>query len=50
MITSDIIQIKKIKNFDNSYIEDCLKDKNVIRWAIVDITDESIILSVSYLI
>lgn len=49
MITSEILKIKKIKDFDNTYIESQLKDKSVIRWAIVDIDDEFITLNVSYL-
>ena len=47
MIKSEIIKIKKIENFDNSYIEQELSKlyKSVIRWAIVDISDE---ISVSF--
>lgn len=50
MITSEIIKIKKIKDFDNTYIESFLIGKSVIRWAITDIDDEFITLNVSCLI
>ncbi len=50
MIKSDILKIKKIENFDNIYIEQELSSKynSVIRWAIVEITDNELIISVSY--
>lgn len=50
MIKSDIIKIKKIEDFDNIYIEQELSHKynSVIRWAIVEITDNELIISVSY--
>lgn len=49
MIKSDIIKIEKIKNFDNTYIENELSKiyDSVIRWAIVDI-DNFLHISVSY--
>lgn len=51
MIKSDIIKIKKIENFDNLYVERELLKKysSVIRWAITDIGDEFLTVSVSYL-
>lgn len=51
MIKSDILKIKKIENFDNIYIEQELLHKynSVIRWAIVEITADDIIISVSYI-
>lgn len=50
MIKSDILKIKKIENFDNIYIEQELSSKynSVIRWAIVEITDNELIISVSF--
>ena len=49
MIKSEIIKIKKTENFNNSYIEQELSKlyKSVIRWAIVDVSDD-ISVSVSY--
>ena len=50
MIKSEIIKLKKIENFDDTYIEDELSKlyKSVIRWAIVDI-DDGLTVSVSYI-
>jgi len=50
MIKSEIVRIKKIKNFDDSYIENELNKlyKSVIRWAVIDINNY-IEVSVSYL-
>lgn len=50
MIKSDILKIKKIENFDNIYIEQELSSKynSVIRWAIVEIQGNNLIISVSY--
>lgn len=50
MIKSDVIKIKKIENFDNIYIEQELSNmfNSVIRWAIVDIQGNDIVMSVSY--
>lgn len=50
MIKSDIIKIKKIEDFDNIYIEQELLHKynSVIRWAIVEIQGNNLIISVSY--
>lgn len=50
MIKSDIIKIKKIENFDNIYIEQELSSKynSVIRWAIVEIQENNLIISVSF--
>lgn len=52
MIKSGIIKIKKIKDFDNLYIEkELIKlNKNPIRWAIIDITADFLVVSVSYVI
>ena len=50
MIKYDILKIKKIENFDNIYIEQELSSKynSVIRWAIVAIQGNNLIISVSY--
>ena len=50
MSKSDILKIKKIENFDNIYIEQELSSKynSVIRWAIVAIQGNNLIISVSY--
>ena len=50
MIKSDILKIKKIENFDNIYIEQELSSKynSIIRWAIVEIQGNNLIISVSY--
>ena len=42
MIKSEIVKIKKIKDFDNLYIENELSKlyKSVIRWAIISIDNE----------
>ena len=50
MIKSDIIKIPKIENFDNSYIERELGKMSfsVIRWAVVEVCDAELVLSVSY--
>ncbi len=49
MIKSENLKLKYIKNFDNEYIEQELQKlyKSVIRWSIVDISDE-ICINVSY--
>lgn len=49
MITSEIIEMKYIKNFDNIYIEKELSKNfnSVIRWSITEISDV-IKVSVSY--
>lgn len=49
MIKSETIKIKKIENFDNSYIEKELSKlyKSVIRWAITNLNGD-ITVSVSY--
>lgn len=51
MVKSDIIKIKKIENFDNNYIENEISKsgKSLLRWAIVDIDDEYLTVSVSYI-
>lgn len=50
MIKSEVVKIKKIKDFDNLYIEkELIKlNKNPIRWAIIDITSAFLVVSVSY--
>ncbi len=50
MIKSEIVQIKKTDNFDNLYIETELKRiySDIIRWAVVDIDECEISVSISY--
>ena len=50
MIKSDIIKIEKIDNFDNNYVErELVKNfANVIRWAIVEVTEKDLTVSISY--
>lgn len=50
MIKSEIIKIKKIENFDNLYVESELKKlvSEVVRWAVIDVDDVCITVSVSY--
>ncbi|CCY63881.1 unknown [Clostridium sp. CAG:967] len=50
MIKSEIVKIKKLEKFDNIYIEkELLKlGKAPLRWAITDIVDDYLIISVSY--
>lgn len=50
MIKSDVIKIKKIGNFDNDYVEQELSKlfSSVIRWAIVDVQENDLVISVSY--
>lgn len=50
MIKSEVVKIKKIKDFDNLYIENELikLNKEPIRWAIIDITSAFLVVSVSY--
>ncbi len=50
MIISEIIKISKPNNFDNLYIENALENLGIvpIRWAIVEINNENISVSVSY--
>lgn len=52
MIKSEVVKIKKIKDFDNLYIENELNklNKEPIRWAIIDITSDYLVVSVSYII
>lgn len=52
MIKSEVVKIKKIKDFDNLYIENELikLNKEPIRWAIIDITLDYLVVSVSYII
>lgn len=49
MITTQTIRLKKPKEFDNQWIENQLADYNVIRWAIIDVTETELVLSVSTL-
>lgn len=51
MIKSEIVKINKIENFDNIYIEKELSKlgKEPLRWAVVDVGDENIALSISYI-
>ena len=50
MIKSDTITINKTDNFDDVYIEKQLASQfsNIIRWAVIDVSDSEIIISVSY--
>jgi hypothetical protein len=50
MIKSDTVKIKKIKNFDNLYIEQELKKLgfDVVRWAVIEVDDEFLTVSISY--
>lgn len=50
MIESEVVKIKKMKDFDNLYIENELikLKKEPIRWAIIDVTTDFFIVSVSY--
>lgn len=50
MISTDNIEIKKINDLTSDYIENALEQMGIsaLRWAIVDVTDENYILSVSY--
>lgn len=50
MILTDQFEINKIENLTSSYIEDELVKLNIVslRWAIVEVTAEKYILSVSY--
>lgn len=52
MIKSKIVKINKIENFDNSYIEKELlkRFKDFVRWAVVDISEKDIVISVSFII
>ena len=49
MLKSKIIKIAYNDKFDNSYIEKELSKicKSIVRWAIIDLNDEVITLSVS---
>jgi len=49
MIKSDIVKINKISNFDDIYIEKELSKKysEIIRWAVVEVNETDIVLSVS---
>ena len=50
MIKSDIVKIPRIENFDNDYVEQELAKffSSVIRWAIVDVQGNDLVISVSY--
>lgn len=50
MIKSFVVKIKKINNFDNSYLETELNKfyKDIVRWAVVDVDDDSVYISVSF--
>lgn len=51
MITTDTIKIKKTEIFDNNYIESELAKlgKNPVRWALIDVDDRFLTVSVSYI-
>jgi hypothetical protein len=50
MIKSETVKIQKPKNFDNLYIEQELKNLgfDVVRWALIEIDDKFLTVSVSY--
>ena len=50
MIKSDTITINKTDNFDDVYIEQQLLSSfsNIIRWAVIDVSEQVITVSVSY--
>ena len=50
MIKSTVVKIKKINEFENLYIEAQLNKlyKDVVRWAVVDVSESDIFVSVSY--
>ena len=50
MITTKTIQLNKPENFDNIWIEQALIQQGfqVVRWAIIDITNSQLILTISY--
>lgn len=52
MITTQTVKLKKPNDFDNLWIEKQLSDMgfNVIRWAIIDITDKEIITTISIIV
>lgn len=51
MIKSENIKIKKIDGFDNLYIEQELKalGLNIVRWAVIDVNENFVTVSVSYI-
>lgn len=48
MITTKTIKLEKPETFDNHWIESQLADYNLVRWAIIEITEREITLSVSF--
>ena len=50
MILTDEFKINKTKNLESSYIQNELSKLGIkpLRWAIVDVTDEQYILTVSH--
>lgn len=50
MIKSETINIKKIANFDNLYIENELKKlhSSIVRWALIEVNDDFLTISLSY--
>lgn len=51
MIKSKNVKIKKTENFDNLYIENELKKLglDIVRWAVIDVDDEFLTISVSHI-
>jgi len=49
-VVSDIIEVSKIENFDNYHIEYELSKCGIdpIRWAIVEVSEKSLLVNVSY--
>lgn len=50
MIKSETVKIKKIENFDNLYIENELKKlhSDVVRWAVIEVSDDFLTVSLSF--
>ena len=51
MIKSAVVKINKINNFDNCYIESELRKlyRDIVRWAVIDVSETDISISVSYI-
>lgn len=49
-ILTDITYIPRIENISTAYIEECLCDKyaNLIRWAVIDTSDDKLKIDVTY--
>lgn len=49
-IVNKQFKIPKVADISSEYILGCLKDQNIIRWAIVEVTDEFYIIESAVLI